>query len=113
MKIRTIKIPIYFDNLSIVFTDDFKKVDKLFKTKIGNSKYDGVCFDKKDEYVIALKKIEWSIIAHEVVHIVNSIYLKCGIQLDRVNDEPQAYLTGWIINEIDKFVKESSSESKL
>ena len=72
-----------------------------------------VCFDKKDEYVIALKKIEWSIIAHEVVHIVNSIYLKCGIQLDRVNDEPQAYLTGWIINEIDKFVKESSSESKL
>lgn len=110
MKIKTIKIPIYFDNLSIVFTDDFKKVDKMLKTKIGNNKYDGVFFCKKDEYIIAIKKIEWSIIAHEVVHLVNEIFLKCGIQLDRVNDEPQAYLTGWVINEIDKFLKEISND---
>ena len=107
MRKKSIKIPIYFGKLTFVITDDFKKVDKVFKTEIGNKNYDGVFFEMQDEYVIALKKTDISVIAHECVHAVNAIYLNCHIELDRVNDEPQAYLMGWIIGELDKFIKET------
>ncbi|MDI6033994.1 hypothetical protein QLS91_13010 [Flavobacterium sp. LB2P84] len=107
MKIKEVKIPIYFGKLTIITTNDFKEVDAIYNTKIDGNLYDAVVFEvkDKDEYIVAIKKIEWSIIAHEVVHIVNAIFLKCGIELDRINDEPQAYLTGWIVNEIDEFLK--------
>lgn len=106
MKRRTIPIPIYFGELIIIVTKDFQTVNELYGTKIDDNLYDAVVFEMKDndKYIIAIKKVEWSIIAHEVVHIVNAIFLKCGIELDRHNDEPQAYLTGWIVNEIDKFL---------
>jgi len=107
MKSKTINIPIYFGKLTIITTDDLEEVNKIYNTKAKNELYDAVMFEivDNDEYIIAIKKVEWSIISHEVVHIVNAIFLNCGIQLDRNNDEPQAYLTGWIINEIDKYLK--------
>jgi len=52
MKSKTIKIPIYFGKLTVITTDDFKKVNAFY------------------------------------------------------NDEPQAYLTGWIVNEINEFLKQ-------
>jgi len=108
MKSKTVKIPIYFETMILIKTDDFKKVNKIYKTKAKNKLYDAVVFEtiKTGHHVIAIKIADWSVIAHETVHLVNSIFLKCGIQLDRVNDEPQAYLTGWIVNEIDKFLKD-------
>ena len=108
MKSKTIDIPIYFGKLTIIKTDDFKEVNKIYKTKAKNKLYDAFVFEikKNDECVVAIKRVNWSIIAHEIVHIVNAIFLKRGIELDRINDEPQAYLTGWIVNEIDKFLKE-------
>lgn len=108
MEEKTIDIPIYFGKLTIITTDSWSKVNLLYNTKIDSKLYDAVVFEIKDndEYIVAIKKVEWSIIAHEVVHIVNAIFLKCGVELDRHNDEPQAYLTGWIINEIDKFLQQ-------
>jgi len=108
MRNKTIDIPIYFGKLTILLTDDWMELDILYKIKVDNNLYDAVVFEIKDndEYIVAIKKVEWSIIAHEVVHIVNAIFLNCGIELDRRNDEPQAYLTGWITNEIDKHLKE-------
>ena len=108
MKEKTIDIPIYFGKLTIITTDSWSKVNLLYNTKIESKLYDAVVFEIKDndEYIVAIKKVEWSIIAHEVVHLVNAIFLKCGVELDRHNDEPQAYLTGWIVNEIDKHIRE-------
>lgn len=109
MNIKTVDIPIYFGKLTILFTDDLSELNTLYKIKADNKLYDAVFFEihDNDEYIVAIKKVEWSIIAHEVVHIVNAIFLKCGIELDRNNDEPQAYLTGWVINEIDKFINQT------
>jgi hypothetical protein len=106
---KEIKIPIYFGKLTLIVTTDWKEVDKVFGTKIDEKLYDAVVFESKDkdQYVLAIKQVEWPIIAHEVVHVVNAIFLSCGIELDRHNDEPQAYLTGWITNEIDIFLKEN------
>lgn len=108
METKEVPIPIYFGTLILIKTDDFKEVNKAYKTKAKNKLYDAVVFEtiKKGHHVVAIKVANWSVIAHETVHLVNDIFLKCGIQLDRVNDEPQAYLTGWIVNEIDIFLKE-------
>lgn len=48
-------------------------------------------------------------IGHEVVHMVNGIFKSRGIELSLDNDEPQAYLTGWVTetvyNTIKKYMK--------
>jgi len=45
------------------------------------------------------------IVAHEVVHVVNIMYEFLGIKHDPHNDEPQAYLSGWLVGEIIRISK--------
>jgi hypothetical protein len=69
--------------------------------------YSAVTFKKVGglHYVVAFSDAEQlKDIAHEVVHLKNYIYSDCSIQLDRNNDEPEAYLTGWLFDEIYKFL---------
>lgn len=40
--------------------------------------------------------------SHEAVHIKNMIYQHAGIKHDFKNDEPEAYLLGWIVGELQK-----------
>ncbi len=46
------------------------------------------------------KQLSVDIVAHEAVHILNMIYTYSGVDHDPENDEPQAYLMGWIVGEI-------------
>lgn len=106
MKQKTIAIPIYCGKLTIILDTDLSYVEKKYKTK---SLKDFGAVTLKDEfkyrnYVVAFEYSSGSIIAHEIVHIINYIYFDCGIELDRINDENQAYLTGWLFAEIDKFL---------
>jgi hypothetical protein len=113
--IKEVPIPIYFGTLVIIFTDQLENLNPIYKTNIVEDDYDAVVFlDKPDsnKVIVAIKKKDWSVIAHETVHVVNAIFLSCNIQLDRNNDEPQAYLTGWVVNEIDKFLTEVESKLK-
>jgi hypothetical protein len=108
MKSKTIDIPIYRAKLTIIFDYDLSFVEKKYKTK--SLKDFGAVTIKDDSkhrhYVVAFEYSDGSIIAHEIVHIINYIFLDCGIELDRVNDENQAYLTGWLFDEIDKFLNQ-------
>jgi hypothetical protein len=45
-------------------------------------------------------------ICHEVVHIKNRVNDHAGIEHDPDNDEPEAYLSGWIAEQIEKAWKE-------
>lgn len=108
MKTKIIPIPIYFGKLVLVVVTDWNEFDKKYNTNIAAEDYIGVAVNKKGSstYVIGLKEFEFEFIAHEAVHIVNYIYRNCGIHLDVKNDEPQAYLTGWVVSEVVKFLKE-------
>ena len=110
MKIKKIKIPIYFGKLVIIFTDNLETIGKYNRSEIKNDLYDAFASEYKDEYVIAIKNVKWSVMSHEAVHIVNYIFRAVGINLDLNNDEAQAYLHGWIVNEIDKFLKQIEKE---
>lgn len=106
MRKKTINIPIYGGKLTIVIDKDLSWVEKKFKTP-SLENYGAITL--KDEtryrnYVVAFEYSTGSIIAHETVHLVNYIFKDCGIHLDRENDEPQAYLNGWLFEQIDEFI---------
>lgn len=106
MRKKTIKLPIYGGTLTIILDKDLSYVEKKYKT-ISLDNFGAVTLSnesKYKEYVIAFTdKNHLSNIAHEIVHLKNQIYLDCAMQIDRVNDEPEAYLTGWLFDEIYNF----------
>ena len=112
MKIKKIKIPIYFGKLVIIFTDNLDEVVDKYKLILKGNEYDAFVWEDsiKDEFLVAIKNNKFSVIAHEAVHLVNYIFRKRGVILDTNNDESQAYLTGFIVNEIDKFLKQIEKE---
>ena len=116
MKIKTIKIPIYQCKLTIILDKDLSYVEKKYNTK-SLKNYGAVTMIKPNtfsEYIVAFEYSTGSIIAHEVVHLVNYIFQDRNVELDRFNDEPQAYLTGWLFKQIDDFLNsaEKTKNSK-
>ena len=104
---KTINIPIYQCKLTIILDKDLSYVTKKYKT-IDLSNYGAVTMripNKHSEYIIAFEYSEGSIIAHEVTHLVNYIFKDKGVELDLNNDEPQAYLTGWLFKMIEKAIR--------
>lgn len=103
---KIINIPIYQCKLTIILDKDLQYVTKKYKT-IDLSNYGAVTMrvpNKHSEYLVAFEYSERSIIAHEVTHLVNYIFKDKCIELDIDNDEPQAYLTGWLFKKIDNFL---------
>lgn len=100
---ETIDIPIYQCKLTIILDKDLSYVVQEYKTK-DLSDYGAITMrvpDKFSEYIMAFEYSDGNIIAHEIVHLKNYIYQDKGIELDRFNDEPEAYLTGWLFKQIE------------
>jgi hypothetical protein len=109
MKTKNIAIPIYNSNLTIIVAEDISVVAKKYKLSVDVKNFGAFTF--KDEtkyrhYVMVLEDDWRSNVVHELVHVVNHIYTDCAMTLDRQNDEPQAYLMGWLFDEIDEFLKQ-------
>lgn len=103
---KKFKIPLYFQNLTIIQTDDFVEVGKQYNLDRDADEYEAVVFDIGSTIVsIFSLKVTPSIIAHEAVHICNCIFLNTNAKLDLNNDEPYAYLMGWIVDKIHSVVK--------
>jgi hypothetical protein len=109
MRKETIEVPIYDCKLTIILDDDFSYIQKKYKIKKDLSNYGAVTLDKEAgfrNYVVSFTdKYHLSNIAHEIVHIKNAIYLDCAMKLDSENDEHEAYLTGWLFNQIYQFLE--------
>lgn len=107
-KEQVFKIPIYFGDLKVIVTNDLQKVGD--KYEIGDmNHFDAVVFDReRNGYLIicmAFKSdVKLSAVCHETVHAVNRIFHYRGIKPDLLNDEPQAYLSGWVFDTCYKFL---------
>jgi|SRR6478736_86959 len=108
VKNKTIEIPIYCGKLTMLLVDSLKYIEEEYKTPPLDD-YGAVTL--KDEtsyrhYVTAFTdKEHLSNIAHEIVHVKNYIYSDCAMELDVINDEPEAYLTGWLFEQIYNLLK--------
>ena len=103
MKKIKIEIPIFQKELTIILDEDLSYIENKYKTiPLGN--FGAVTMadeNKYGHYIVAFTdKTHLSNIAHEIVHIKNHIYLDCAMEVDRQNDETEAYLTGWLFDQI-------------
>jgi hypothetical protein len=109
MKSKTIDIPIYNCDLTIIFTKDLNTVVKKYKLEGNWGEFGALTFEDKSKfrsYVVAFTDANHlSNIAHEIVHIKNYIFLGINAKVDLHNDEPEAYLTGWLFDQINNFLK--------
>lgn len=108
MKKKKIKIPIFHGELTVIKANDWKEVSEKYNFDLKN--FSAVVWkDESKNYLslfVAFEKNPKSyIIAHEAVHLVNHVFINKGIELDRYNDENQAYLTGWFVEKIEKILK--------
>ena len=104
-----IPIDIYCCKLTVIVTQDFKAIAKRYNLaeELDIENFGAFVFKDQTEYrsyVMVLEDGWRANVAHELVHVVNLIYLDCDMQLDRINDEPQAYLTGYLFDKIDEFL---------
>ena len=106
MKQTTIDIPIYQCKLTIILDKDLSYVEKKYMTR-HLSNYGSVTMRDPDafsEYIMAFEDNDICLIAHEIIHLKNYIYEDLCIQLDVINDEPEAYLIGWLFEQVEKFL---------
>lgn len=108
MKELKFKVPIYNSNVVYIETDDFIDYYKKIKVSYDNTDNDcyGLAFRGPKSYIILVKtshKDDWSVIAHEALHVSNMILNSRGVEIDTSNDEASAYLMSYIIEKIQKY----------
>lgn len=106
MRKTTIDIPIYQCELTIILDKDLSYIEKKYGTK-SLSDYGAITMRDPNnfcEYIMAFEYTDGTIIAHEIVHLKNYIYKDRCIELDMINDENEALLTGWLYAQIDNFL---------
>jgi hypothetical protein len=107
-------VPIYCSRLHVAFSENVIKeketINKRFPDTITEDSDFCAQADSRRNHILVvfnMKNIKNEIdlietIAHESVHLTNFLFLRKGIKLNLNNDEPQAYLLGWITGEIYK-----------
>lgn len=110
MRTKRFDVPIYFGYLNVIVCKnetEMSEVGKKYHPQADTSKYGAFAwqeYNKKgiSEYFVALQEnVTNHLIVHEVVHLVNYLYLHIGANLDLRNDEHQAYLSAWFFSKIE------------
>lgn len=110
--------PIYDAEVTVYILKRMKDIPKkhhVEKSHTSGSDALVFCEEKRGvmRYVICLPKIpRGGLLAHEITHLVNMIFEDRGIKLDTLNDEPQAYLTGWLFDKVNYFATKQYKKKK-
>lgn len=107
-KEKNIKIPIYTGYLKVVLSDDFEHVCKKWDVDIDAAKSAAFVWTYNNGGFVFCASfgpnVKLSEVVHECVHLCSNIYDAHGIRPDIHNDEPQAYLTGWLFDRCHKIL---------
>jgi len=110
---KKFKIPLYFHNLIVIQTDDFQAIEKEYGLRGGSPDYAAITFETDDAIAVCFNsKVDYSIIAHESVHVCSYVFLGIGAKLELNNDETFAYLMGWVVEQIHSVVKIAEKDKK-
>lgn len=111
MQKKKIKIPIYFGTLTMVKYLSEEEFEREFPIELDGCEAISLARRNKrtgvTDYLVAINgnyNTKGSVIAHESVHLCNFIFKDRGLVLDVENDEAQAYLTGWLFEQISEFL---------
>lgn len=121
MKIYKKPVPIYFGELLIIVSNDFKKdLEKNnieYKGTIERG-WKGLSINRinkgKHRFIMLLnRKPTHSTIAHECLHLAHYILDEVYAKPDFHNDEPLAYLLSYIIDEVYKYLKKNKVKVRI
>ena len=113
---KVVKIPIYYGNFIIIFSNDPVSVSRtvklnsepnhLYAHTFHNFLYGGlesfcVCFNFWDE-----SPVTTGTLIHEINHVGNKLLISREFEPDWFNDEAESYLKGWMADEVEKFMKQ-------
>lgn len=103
---KIIKVPIFEFKLRVVVFDDTKEAIEWCPEwfKEGYSALTLEHIDCSKATIIIPSKYYGSTV-HELEHVKNLIFKAKGIKPDINNDEVDAYLIGWLYEQVDKIVK--------
>lgn len=119
MKYKRITIPMYNQVLHIAISDDIEKeieeLNKRFYTNIDSYDFSGYSASIRRHNLLILNNKEIKdnptrigTIAHEAFHISNFVCRRVGIIPDTDNDEAQAYMISWIVEQVIKLDEKGS-----
>jgi len=109
--IKKVKIPIYFGEIVVIQKKKLSDIPKKWTIDFDFHGYAATCYTKNDKngclrIVIAfMKPTTPEIIAHESYHAVSYLFSHNGIKHDLNNDEPGAFILGWIVKQCHKNLK--------
>lgn len=107
---KRIKVPFYSQILHIIISDDVEKeiseIKKKFELDAQHFNFSGYSERIGQHHLLLINnkhlKNEIDVVetvCHEAFHISNFIMKRIGIKPDVNNDEAQAYLLGWIVEQ--------------
>lgn len=117
MKYRERKFitPIYGTRIVVIQTDSKERAEKKYGLDFEGAYLHAHSFwykiiERKVDYqcvfiVFRAWGIEKGIVAHEAFHATSFILDEMGIHADHNNDEAQAYLLGYLVDELHAFLK--------
>ena len=120
MVYKKFKIPLYYGSLHIAICNDVEKEieDVRKKFYVNTDEYDFAGYSEATEnhYLILLNKkhlisddFAIGTLAHEAFHVTSFVMKRVGIKADVNNDEAQAYLLSWIIEQTYKLFKKTTN----
>lgn len=120
---KSISVPLYHQKLQIIICDDVEieidEINKKYPSHIENFEFSGYAEGSGKFNLIVLNKkylideiFAVSTIAHEALHVSHFIMKRVGIKPDVDNDEPQAYLLSWIIEQVYNEFKKYTTDNK-
>jgi hypothetical protein len=112
---KVVKVPIYYGNFVIIFSNDIERVSETVNCKkddigelyaftfhrfiYGNLESWAVCFNFWTRVPISM-----GVITHEITHVGNRILVAREVTPDWENDEAEAYLKGWLADQVHEFI---------
>ena len=114
MIIKKVKIPIYEQTLYVSVTEDYSKEEEEYEYiwRPEREDFSGHTYGLNNQYLIILNKKYLknelhivSTISHEAFHVTNMLFKRIGAVPDIDNDEHQAYLLSWIVEQVYKIYK--------
>lgn len=104
---RKINVPIYDFKVAVVVFDERKEAQEKYPefftsgTKACTIEYIG---DSKAKLI--LPSDDYGSVVHELEHVKNLIWKVKGYRPQADNDEPDAYLIGYLYDKVDKIIKD-------
>lgn len=109
------EIPLYKSEFGIIFTNSVIKLKEIINGYDSDDIYGHAVesnFEDKQAFLMILNfhypgfPMTHGSIAHEVLHVVRYIANSKGFSYDFNNDEPIAYLAGWLTDKTYEFIAE-------